>query len=164
MKMKKNNIARIVCAAALLIPLACSKKFLNQTDTRQTTSDAFFQTASDGVALINGIYDTYQNADLLKKSIWYYANFQTHDFFNWGNDRFYNTYAIPSDFSAIETFWTRAYVGIARANSALPIIADMKTRGILTADLANRLTGETYFLRGMTYYYLGASFGGVPLE
>ncbi|MCR8559541.1 RagB/SusD family nutrient uptake outer membrane protein [Mucilaginibacter sp. BJC16-A38] len=163
--MKINKIyALIALCAALMIPLSCKKNFLDQTDSQQTTASAFFNKASDGVALINAIYDTYQNADLLKKSIWYYANFQTHDFFNWGNDRFYNTYAIPSDFSAIETFWTRAYVGIARANSALPIIADMKTRGVLTADLANRLTGETYFLRGMTYYYLGASFGGVPLE
>jgi hypothetical protein len=163
MKINKTY-ALIALFAALMIPLSCKKNFLDQTDSQQTTASAFFNKASDGVALVNAIYDTYQNADLLKKSIWYYANFQTHDFFNWGNDRFYNTYAIPSDFSAIETFWTRAYVGIARANSALPIIADMKTRGILTADLANRLTGETYFLRGMTYYYLGASFGGVPLE
>jgi hypothetical protein len=163
--MKLNiKYSLLVLIAALMVPLACKKNFLDQTNTQQTTADAFFNKAADGVALINSIYDTYQNADLLKKSIWYYANFQSHDFFNWGNDRFYNTYAIPADFSAIETFWTRAYVGIARANSALPIIADMKARGVLTTDLANRLTGETYFLRGMTYYYLGASFGGVPLE
>src|SRR5258708_39491322 len=98
MKMNKKHIVSIAIFAALIVPLACSKKFLNQTDTRQTTADAFFNTPSDGVALVNGIYDTYQNADLLKKSIWYYANFQTHDFFNWGNDRAYNIYQIPTDF------------------------------------------------------------------
>ena len=162
--MNKKNIVFTAIFAALIVPLACSKKFLNPPSTRLTTSDAFFQTASDGVALVNGIYDTYQNADLLKKSIWYYANFQTHDFFNWGNDRAYNIYQIPTDFGAMEVFWSRAYVGIARANTAFGIIASMKTKGILTAALADRLTGETYFLRGMTYYYLAASFGGVPLE
>jgi hypothetical protein len=160
----KRNISLVALLAALIMPLACKKGFLNQKDTYQTTSDAFFTKASDGVALVNGIYDTYQNADLLKKSIWYYANFQSKDFFNWGNDRFYNNNTIPADFAPIEVFWQRAYVGIARANSAIPIIATMKAKGILTADLADRLTGETYFLRGMTYYYLAASFGGVPLE
>lgn len=164
MKMKKSNIIKIVVCGLLTIPLACSRNFLNQTDTRQTTSDAFFQTASDGVALVNGIYDTYQNADLLKKSIWYYANFQTHDFFNWGADRLYNNFSIPTNFAPMEVFWSRAYVGIARANSAFSIIAGMKTKGVLDAALADRLTGEIYFLRGLTYYYLGASFGGVPLE
>ncbi|WP_428329299.1 RagB/SusD family nutrient uptake outer membrane protein [Mucilaginibacter sp.] len=164
MKLNRKNISIIGLIMGVIIPLSCKKGFLNQTDTTQTTASAFFTKASDGVALVNGIYDTFQNADLLKKSIWYYANFQTHDFFNWGNDRSYNIFAIPADFSPIEVFWTRAYVGIARANSALPIIAEMKAKGILTQALADRLTGETYFLRGMTYYYLAASFGGVPLE
>lgn len=150
--------------AAMMIPLGCKKGFLDQTSTSQFTADSYFKKASDGIALVNAIYDTYQNADLLKKSMWYYANFQTHDFFNWGADRFYNNYSIPADFAPIEVFWARAYVGIARANSALPIIAQMKANGILTAALADRLTGEIYFLRGMTYYYLASSFGGVPLE
>lgn len=162
--MNKRYLVMMSLFAALMIPLGCKKSFLDQTNTQQFTADAFFKKPADGIALVNAIYDTYQNADLLKKSIWYYANFQTHDFFNWGNDRFYNNYSIPADFGAIQVFWSRAYIGIARANSALPIIAKMKADGILTEALANRLTGEIYFLRGMTYYYLASSFGGVPLE
>jgi hypothetical protein len=164
MKFNKKYIYVLSVGLAVLLPLSCKKNFLDQTDSQHPTASTLFDKPADGIALVNAIYDTYQNADLLKKSIWYYANFQSHDFFNWGNDRFYNTYAIPSTFGAIEVFWTRAYVGIARANSALPIIAKMKANGVLTAALADRLTGEVYFLRGMTYYYLAASFGGVPLE
>jgi len=160
---KKIFILLTVVAGALL-PFSCKKGFLQQNNYTQLTREAYFNKASDGIALVNSIYDTYQNADLLKKSIWYYANFQTHDFFNWGNDRFYNYYAIPTTFDPIRTFWKRAYVGIARANTALEIIPDMKERGILTENLANRLLGESYFLRGLTYYYLAGSFGGVPLE
>jgi hypothetical protein len=164
MKISKKNIILIALGTALLMPLSCKKGFLDQTNTQQSTASGSFTKAGDGIALVNAIYDTYQSADLLKKSIWYYANFQTHDFFNWGADVFYNNCSIPSNFAPIEVFWSRAYVGIARTNSALPIIADMKTKGILTPALADRLTGEIYFLRGMTYYYLAASFGGVPLE
>jgi hypothetical protein len=162
--MNKKIITILALLALLLPPIACKKSFLQQQNYTQLTQDAYFQKASDGIALINSIYDTYQNADLLKKSIWYYANFQTHDFFNWGNDRFYNYYDIPTTFDPIRTFWKRSYVGIARANTALDVIPDMLSRGVLTQDLANRLLGESYFLRGMTYYYLAGSFGGVPLE
>src|SRR4051794_24615053 len=164
MKMKKRYFAIIAFGALALPPLACKKSFLVQTNTYQSTEDATFQKSSDVVALVNAIYDTYQNSDLLKKSIWYYANFQTHDWFNYGNDIIWNYYAIPADFYALPALWNNAYIGIARANSAFPIIEKAKSEGIITDALAQRLTGEAYFLRGMTYYYLAGSFGGVPLE
>jgi starch-binding outer membrane protein, SusD/RagB family len=163
MKIEKY-ICMLAVGLTVLLPSSCKKSFLDQTDTSNPTEEVLFTKPADGIALVNAIYDTYQNADLLKKSLWYYANFQSHDFFNWGNDRFYNTYAIPSTFNGIQVFWQRSYIGIARANSALEILAKMKENGVLTEGLGNRLTGEVYFLRGMTYYYLAASFGGVPLE
>jgi len=154
----------MVMLSVMLIPLACKKNFLQQQNYTQLTRESYFTKASDGIALVNSIYDTYQNADLLKKSIWYYANFQTHDFFNWGNDRFYNYYDIQTNFGPIRVFWQRSYVGIARANTAIEVIPEMKANGAITAQLGDRLLGEAYFLRGLTYYYLAGSFGGVPLE
>ncbi|TKK65317.1 RagB/SusD family nutrient uptake outer membrane protein [Ilyomonas limi] len=164
MKLKIKYITIIALGALALTPLACKKSFLTQTNSFQSTEDATFQKSSDVVALVNAIYDTYQNSDLLKKSIWYYANFMTHDWFNYGNDIIWNYYAIPADFYALPSFWNNAYIGIARANSAFGIIETAKEKGIVTPELAQRLTGEAYFLRGMTYYYLAGSFGGVPLE
>jgi hypothetical protein len=164
MKMNKKNITLIALFAALMIPLGCKKSFLEQTNRFSSTADATFQKSSDVVALVNSIYDGYQNSDLLKKSIWYYANFQTHDWYNYGADIVWNNYQINSDFGALSTFWNNAYISIARANAAFDIIASAKAKGIVTAALADRLTGEAYFLRGMTYYYLAGSFGGVPLE
>ncbi len=166
--MKLNKKAIIIIAVCLaLVPIAffsCSKSFLNQTNTFQTPATSAFQKSSDVVELINSIYDTYQNSDLLKKSIWYWANFESHDFFNWGGDVVWNNYQIPANFGAILTLWNQSYLGIARANAAFQVIPDAVNRGILDQALANRLTGEAYFLRGTFYYYLAASFGGVPLE
>ena len=157
-------IILILCMAIAVIPLACKKSFLVQSNTFLGTADATFNKPADVIAMVNGIYDTYQNSDLLKKCIWYRANFGTHDFFNWGGDVFWNNYQIPATFGGISTFWNQSYIGIARANSALGIITKAMNKGIIKADLAARLRGESYFLRGMTYYYLAASFGGVPLE
>jgi starch-binding outer membrane protein, SusD/RagB family len=162
--MKRNKIVIIIAMFIVIFPMGCKDKFLEQTNTFQGTADATFNKPDDVVALVNSIYDTYQNSDLLKKCIWYRANFSTHDFFNWGSDVFWNNYQIPATFGGLTTFWNQSYIGIARANASFKVIADAKNKGILNTALANRLTGEAYFLRGMTYYYLAASFGGVPLE
>ena len=163
----KTKTKAVIIAALLsgvLLPIACKKSFLNQTNTFQSTEDATFQKSGDVVSLVNSIYDTYQNSNLLKKSIWYYANFQTHDWFNYGNDIIWNYYAIPADFYALPDLWNNMYIGIARANAAFGVIEKAKAKGVVASDLADRLTGEAYFLRGTFYYYLAGSFGGVPLE
>ncbi|TWJ01644.1 putative outer membrane starch-binding protein [Mucilaginibacter frigoritolerans] len=159
----KFTIIAVFCAA-MVIPLSCKKNFLTQTNTFNSTSQATFTTSQDVVALVNSIYDSYQNADLLKKSIWYYANFLSHDWYNDGADIAWNSYTINSNFAALSVFWNNAYIAIGRANAAFGIIATAKANGVVTAALADRLTGEAYFLRGMSYYYLAGTFGGVPLE
>ncbi|MDQ6761154.1 MAG: RagB/SusD family nutrient uptake outer membrane protein [Bacteroidota bacterium] len=166
MKFSKKTILIIACCFAFtsLIFIACKKSFLEQNNTLQTTASGTFNTSADVVALVNSVYDTYQNSDFLKKSIWYWANFETHDFFNWGGDVVWNNYQIPADFGALLTLWNQSYLGIARANYALVVIPDAVTRGILDQGLADRLSGEAHFLRGTLYYYLAGSFGGVPLE
>jgi hypothetical protein len=163
--MSRSNINIIKAALiALIFPLACKQSFLDQENTFQSNADALSTKREAVIGLVNGIYDTYQNSDLLKKCIWYRANFGAHDFFNWGGDVFWNNYQIPATFGGIATFWNQSYIGIARANSAFTVITKAQEKGVLNASLADRLRGEAYFLRGMTYYYLAASFGGVPLE
>ena len=168
MKTNRRTVLFIVCFVTMvpltMIPFACRKSFLIQNNTYSATADASFNKESDVIGVVNSIYDSYQNSDLLKKSIWYYANFQTHDWFNYGADIVLNNYQIYSDFGALSTFWNNAYIGINRANSALNIIEVSRQRGVVSDALAQRLSGEAYFLRGMTYYYLAGSFGGVPLE
>ena len=164
--MKRIKIILIIAILFIIgfVPLACKKSFLVQTNTFQGTADATFNKPADVVALVNAIYDTYQNSDLLKKCIWYRANFSTHDAFNWGGDVFWNNYQIPATFGGISTFWNQSYIGVARANAAFGVITKAKDKGIITQALADRLSGEAYYLRGMTYYYLAAAFGAVPLE
>jgi hypothetical protein len=165
MKLYTKIIGVAVVVGVAFSPLACKKSFLQPTDTFASTANATFTKPQQVIAMVNSIYDTYQSSDLLKKSIWYYANFLTHDWFNNGADIVWNYYGIGADFYALPTFWNNAYIGIARANAALEVIAQTRTNGVLTdQNLANRLEGEAYFLRGMTYYYLAGTFGGVPLE
>lgn len=165
--MKINNksiFIKILCTILIVMAGSCKKSFLSTTNTKNSNAAATFQKSSDVVALVNSIYDGYQSSDLLKKAIWYYANFLTHDWYNDGADIQWNSYTINSNFAALYTFWQNAYIVIGRTNQAFGIIATAKANGVITAALADRLTGEAYFLRGMSYYYLAGTFGGVPLE
>jgi hypothetical protein len=164
MKSYIKIIASLLFIASVSAPFACKKSFLKQTSNFGATGAATFTKPSQVVSLVNAIYDTYQSSDLLKKSIWYYANFLSHDWYNNGNDIVWNYYGIGADFYALPVFWNNAFIGIARANAALEVIEQTRASGLLTDSLANRLSGEAYFLRGMTYYYLAGTFGGVPLE
>jgi hypothetical protein len=148
----------------VLLPTSCKDDFLEQKNTQGITEDALFKKPADGIALVTGIYDTFHDVDFTLKALWYQANFLSQDFKNYGSDTFFESYEVPTGFEALNLFWTRAYQGIARANSAVPIMAKMKEEKILTDALADRLTGETLFLRGLFYYYLASNFGGVPLE
>ena len=166
MKKINKNICFAALGIALLLPLGCKKGLLETKDQAALSEDALFKTPQDGISLVNSIYDGMQhnNQSFVLKALWYNANYTAQDFFNWGADVSYNTYQFPTTFGATNDFWNLSYQAIARANSAFPILAKMKADGILTADLAGRLTGEAYFLRGLYYYYLACTFGGVPLE
>src|ERR1700712_4053930 len=164
--MKNIKTIYLALALVLMIPLGCSKGFLNQKDTSHISEESLFHTPQDGISLVNAIYDGFQhdNQSFVLKALWYNENYTSQDFFNWGADVSYNTYLFPVDFGSLSAYWNLSYQGIVRANSALPIIAQMRTNGVITDSLANFLTGQTYFLRGVYYYYLGCTFGGVPLE
>ncbi len=66
MKINKKTFTLIALSAALMMPLACKKDFLSQTNRFKSTAEATFQKSGDVVALVNSIYDGYQNSDLLK--------------------------------------------------------------------------------------------------
>jgi starch-binding outer membrane protein, SusD/RagB family len=163
----KNRVIIIFAALGVgLVPLSCSKNFLDTKNTQGISSTTLFHTPQDAISLVNAIYDGFQhdNSDFVLKALWYNANYTSQDYFNWGADQSYNNYTFPTDFASLSTYWNLSYQGISRANSAIPIIAQMRSQGILTDSLANFLTGQSYFLRGVYYYYLACTFGGVPLE
>jgi hypothetical protein len=164
--MKKTRYIYWVALVLLFLPGACSKNFLNPPDTSHASEDALFHTPQDGISLVNAIYDGFQhdNQSFVLKALWYNANYLSQDYFNWGADVSYNTYLFPTDFGSTSVFWNLSYQGIARANSAIPIIAKMHEDGVIDDNLSNFLTGQAYFLRGVFYYYLACTFGGVPLE
>src|SRR3569832_1100799 len=108
MKRTINKISAIALICFVLLG-ACHESFLDQDNTFQGNADAIATKKEAVIGLVNGVYDTYQNSDLLKKCIWYRANFGTHEFFNWVGVVFWNNYQIPATFGGITTFWFQSY-------------------------------------------------------
>ena len=163
----KNRIYIVIAVVGVLaMALGCSRNFLNQHDTSHISAGTLFKKPQDGISLVNAIYDGFQhdNQSFVLKALWYNANYTSQDYFNWGADVSYNTYLFPTDFASLNAYWNLSYQGIGRANAALPIIDQMHANGVITDSLANFLAGQTYFLRGVFYYYMACTFGGVPLE
>lgn len=162
--MKIINVLKSFTLVLLIFIVSGCSDFLEQKNTSSVNEETLFKKAEDGQAVVTGIYSTFHNIDYMLKGIWFTANFLSQDFKNWGSDSFFATYEVPTSFDPLNVFWTRNYIGISRANSAIPILTKMKEEGILSETEANQLIGECYFLRGLFYYYLAADFGGVPLE
>ncbi|PWS32205.1 RagB/SusD family nutrient uptake outer membrane protein [Pedobacter paludis] len=57
-------------------------------------------------------------------------------------------------------FWESSYSRIFQINSA---IAGLTASNSLTADIKKQLLGESYFLRGLYYFYLTNLYGEVPI-
>ncbi|RKD90345.1 RagB/SusD family nutrient uptake outer membrane protein [Mangrovibacterium diazotrophicum] len=150
----------------LFLIVGCSEDFLVQKNTTSINEETLFTEPDDGYSLVTSVYAAfYYNVDYTLKGIWFTANFLTQDFHNEGSDTFWNTYEVPTDFSALNTFWIASYIGVSRANAAIPILEKMKANGVFDTDAeVDQLISECYFLRGFFYYYLASDFGGVPLE
>jgi len=162
----KYSIYLLALVLLLMPPMSC-EKFLEQTDTSNVAEGSLFKKPEDAIQLINALYNTFDpqgNYDIMKFSFYYINNYLSLDHINYGGDRNWGTYLFDANHQAFEGLWNQFYKGISSANAAIPTIAKMKDEGILDQSLADRLTGEAYFLRGVFYYYLASAFGGVPLE
>lgn len=165
--MKIKPIIYLMALVLVILPPLSCKKFLQQTDTSNVAADALFKKPEDAIQLVNALYNSFDpqgNYDVMKFSFYYINNYLTLDQINYGGDRNWATFQFDANHQAFQGLWEQFYRGIASANAALPIIAKMRDENILDQSLADRLSGETYFLRGLFYYYLASTFGGVPLE
>lgn len=163
----KYSIFLLAFAVILLMPPLSCKKFLEQTDTSNVAEDALFKKPEDAIQLVNALYNSFDpsgNYDIMKFSFYYINNYLTLDHINYGGDRNWGQMLFTPDHQAFEGLWNQFYKGISSANAAIPRIEKMRANGILDQALADRLTGESYCLRGIFYYYLASAFGGVPLE
>ena len=161
--MKTNNFTRVCAVLTLILVLGCSDDFLQDKKNDGLTDDVVYGSKETIVAVVNGVYDTFQGSDYWTKSVFYPTNFLTQDYLNVGADIFFQSFEIPPTFGAFNDFWVFNYRGIGRANTALQNIPLAINSGKIDPELGNRLMGECLAIRGLLYSLQASNFGGVPV-
>lgn len=82
-----------------------------------------------------------------------------------GSFNFYQQFdlnAIPAENSSIKSVWSQIYRVVNVANNLIEKVPVIQDRN-LTEVQRQKIMGEAYFLRALSYFDLGRAWGGVPL-
>ncbi|TVT41974.1 RagB/SusD family nutrient uptake outer membrane protein [Hymenobacter setariae] len=150
---------------ALVLALGACSSYLDVQPREAIADNATIVDQQSSLTALNGVYSA------LGSSGYYGTSFQSIGYLGGGDIQWTGTQSqvqefvshnVRSDNSTVSTVWSSIYVTINRANHVLanvPTVSDP----LLTNALRNQYLGEAYFLRGLAYFDLARTFGGVPL-
>jgi len=161
--MKTSYIKTTLLLSVVLLATSC-KKYLEEVPNNALPTESSITDASTARAAIIGTYDRLQG--------YYASSYPTLGTITTDNVIFNGTLSeyLQLDQNAIPTdnvITVSAYQGIYRTiNSANSVIAYVPHLNDpqLTATERNKILGEAYFIRALSYFDLGRGWGGVQLQ
>lgn len=167
--MKKIYI--IAIALCSLIIVSCDD-FLNVKQVDILYNEVFWENEQDAQQGVLGVYSLYRGL-MLNPMNWYDRGDVTTGFFHtgWNGGSSARLYQLGNfvdlngykGWGDIENYanWSKFYKVIAMANLAIKKTDEIPDKNI-SATAKNKLLGEAYFLRGLTYFNLLRLWGNVP--
>ena len=166
-----KHIKYLVFAVTGLVFLSCSDEFLNPLPDTAVAVESFFQTDSDVLAGITGIYDAIQgvnestetNIGNANRGVQFEHLLTEHRSDNTrnatleGSKSDFHRYVVNANNVEVEDYYQSMYEVIFRANNVLNFI------DIADANNQAKYTAEAKFLRAYAYFKLVRLFGDVPL-
>lgn len=146
----------------LLLAGVVSCNVLDQEPQVQISDQAAFNNAKSAEAALAGLYNQLQSGDYYGGSFIHQtecASDISQSVGTWDFYRELDTYSIDASNQEITDFYERAYKGINQANNLIayvPQIAD------LTDEKKDNYLGQAYFIRGLVFFDLARTFGGIP--
>lgn len=154
---------KLTCILLLTGVLGCKEQFLDVSPTDRYTEQNYWQSESQAVAAVSGVYAALTNSNLYGGETPLLFDDLTPNAYNYVNTNGINIIALGNHDAAnsaiITNRWTANYRLIGRANDVLTNIS----RVTMTDALRKRLIGEAKFLRALGYLDLITLYGGVPL-
>lgn len=151
---------------AVTFTLSSCEKFL-EIDPRISTSDQVtINDENSAHTAVRGIYNQLQSDG------YYGYTFQTIGFFSGDNIEYTGSqivnqsltnHSVRADLPALASAWTAIYNTINRANNVIAKVPALSVTPTFTDAVRNQLVGEAYFLRALSYFDLGRTWGGVQL-
>jgi len=161
MEIMKKSIFYI--SILLLFVLGCEDSLEFEVKDKLTLEN-YFQSETDAIASVNGIYDALGDVNLYNSSVWLIQDISSDDCdanptWNDPNAQQFDRYTLQADNNYTTNIWKASYDLINRANLSIDSIPAIDMDGKLQA----RLLGEAKFLRALSYFNLVRLYGGVPL-
>lgn len=164
MKMRINQILLYTLATTLLLAgTACTKKQLDVVNPNQIPDKDFWQTETDALTGLYGVYDAFQHNQLAGKFYREFDNISDNAFTisgaNWAEieSSFHNPIT-----ARILNAWTAYYTIINRANLVIDRVTAMPA-GSISDESRKRIIAEAFFLKAYAYLDLTTLWGNVPL-
>jgi hypothetical protein len=166
--MKKGTTIGVFIGLAILI-LSCSEDHLNLSDPNRESSDTYWENEDDYRLGLTSAYSVFRVPGYFSR--WFHVLTVSRSDEGWSESpnpyfQAYSNFNIISynDDNAEGIFqpWQVIYRQIFYSNQ---VIDNMKTRGydlFEDKDEANSILGQALFLRGVSYWYLGGTFGKGP--
>lgn len=148
----------------------CAEEYLERSSLTALSENSFWQTESDALLGINGIYDALTPRQLYSGNLNGQIGLPHHDSFGdncfnrwkWeGGGRYVEGNVDPA-FGYFNAFWNSLYSGLGRANAAIERIAEIPEENI-SEESRSALIGQAKFLRALFYYHVAVYFEQAPL-
>lgn len=156
---------RTIALSSAFLLLSCENAILNlQPEQAISNSSAVVDKKSAEAALI-GAYDKLQSGS-------YYGSEFVASIYLSGNNvnwtgslnyyRAFNNHSYQADNTTINTTWFAIYAAVNAANQVIDKVSALQSSD-LTETERNRIVGEGYFIRALSLFDLGRTWGNVPI-
>ena len=158
-----NKIIFIILSVLLPAALMTScKKALTETPHSFLTPDNFYQTAADATSGLNGVFSPLQAQTYYQRTVYIISEVSGDAFYpnpisGDRGDLYMGTQTGTN--GEVTNWWTNTYKLIKNANDVIAYVPAIN----MDVTQRNNIVGNARFLRGMAYFDLVRSYGGVPL-
>lgn len=147
-----------------MITIGCEKK-LNLSNPNALTSTDYWKTREQAYAGVTAIYNALILDGTYMRSLPGLTDSRGDDFTGhspWLDLELTGKFIIPTNSAPVFWIWRDLYLTVTRANQVIHNVGQYDA-SILTTDEKNRILGQAYFLRGLSYFQLAINFKQVPV-
>lgn len=159
------RIIKIVALSTVLFFSSCEDSILNLQPEQAISSDEAIINKKSADAALFGAYDKLQSGS------YYGSEFVAAAYLSGGDVvwtgslnyyRSYNNHTLSADNSSVNSIWYAIYSALNAANQVIDKVTAL-TSPDLTDTEKNRIIGEAYFIRALSLFDLGRTWGNVPI-
>lgn len=160
--MKKHILYFFLFTGILM--MGCEDLLDVKTTDTLNVDDGVITTAERATLVLNGLYDGLQAEEFYANYVITFGDLAADNLDHTGTfttSKQVDNNAVLTNNVSLNDVWDQLYYVINMANT---LIQDVPNIDNMEQEVIDRMTGEAYFVRALSYFTLVKSWGGVPLQ